>query len=454
MSKLNIKLTSPEGVTLYTEGAYCDKDIVVMPELESITVTPTSEVQNITPSEGYAGIKQITVEAAPSDAEFNIAYGEIEPTDTNKLWVKTTEPTAVSVVTNPAIIEGKAEIGIASTPTLCEAASAVVGTKVYLFGGFNDDGVLLSAIRIFDTTDNTISTLNVELPEPAAQMGAAAVDKKVYLFGGLSPNIYVFDTETETIITLDTLLPEQGLVNGYNNQYWVVAAAVGTRIYVCRRGNTYLEPDNLFYEFNTETNTITSTNIMPRGGEGVLCATAIGTDVYFVCWGSYGYELGILDTRYAVYDPTYVLMSSIPVPMALDAWTGDFMCAAAVGTKVYLFDHRSVFIYDTGTLTISRADNTPFAGTTAYVAAAVDKKIYLFDYFDEDFNHLNTINVFDTVPALAESNLLIDARGNDNMFNLMPNTEIGINAVYLGNANGQGEKVAAALYKDGAWVEI
>lgn len=68
MSKLNIKLTSQEGVTLHTEGTYCEKSIAVIPHLESITVTPTTEVQNITPSEGYAGIGSVRVEAGSGEA--------------------------------------------------------------------------------------------------------------------------------------------------------------------------------------------------------------------------------------------------------------------------------------------------------------------------------------------------------------------------------------------------
>ena len=63
-NKLNIKLTSQEGLTLHTEGTFCEADIAVVPHLESITVTPTTEVQNITPSAGYAGIGAIVVAAA------------------------------------------------------------------------------------------------------------------------------------------------------------------------------------------------------------------------------------------------------------------------------------------------------------------------------------------------------------------------------------------------------
>lgn len=63
-TQLNIKLTSQDGVTLNTEGKYCDKDIVVVPQLEDKVVKPTTEKQTITPSSGYAGIRSVEIEAA------------------------------------------------------------------------------------------------------------------------------------------------------------------------------------------------------------------------------------------------------------------------------------------------------------------------------------------------------------------------------------------------------
>jgi hypothetical protein len=63
-TQLNIKLTSQNGVTLNTEGKYCDKDIVVVPQLEDRVVTPTTEKQTITPSSGYAGIRSVEIKAA------------------------------------------------------------------------------------------------------------------------------------------------------------------------------------------------------------------------------------------------------------------------------------------------------------------------------------------------------------------------------------------------------
>ena len=63
MSTLNILLKSQDGITLNTKGKYCDKNILVAPQLEDKTVTPTTEQQIITASDGYAGIRQVIVKA-------------------------------------------------------------------------------------------------------------------------------------------------------------------------------------------------------------------------------------------------------------------------------------------------------------------------------------------------------------------------------------------------------
>ena len=79
-------------------------------------------------------------------------------------------------------------------------------------------------------------------------------------------------------------------------------------------------------------------------------------------------------------------------------------------------------------------------------------KVYLFG--GSGSSGLNTINAFAVALALTTNHMLINVGSSLNTFNLLPNVEIGVNAVYLGNADGVAEKVAAALYADGAWTEI
>ena len=67
--------------------------------------------------------------------------------------------------------------------------TAVVGTKIYLFGGLTDNGYL-NTIQEFDTTNNTITTLSTSMTASTG-IGTAAVGTKIYLFGGRSSNSYL-----------------------------------------------------------------------------------------------------------------------------------------------------------------------------------------------------------------------------------------------------------------------
>ena len=115
-------------------------------------------------------------------------------------------------------------------------AACAINDKIYLFGGHNTDtsagiyGTFLDSINVFDTTNNTISTLDVKLPVKMMNIGIAAMDTKIYLFGGSSANyeyhntIYEFDTLTNVIKKLDIELPEK--------MHGIAAATVNDKIYL------------------------------------------------------------------------------------------------------------------------------------------------------------------------------------------------------------------------------
>lgn len=64
---MQIDITNPNGVVLQTQGKYCAENISVIPQLEDIILTPSKGVQTVTPDEGKAGIKTVTVEKIPDD---------------------------------------------------------------------------------------------------------------------------------------------------------------------------------------------------------------------------------------------------------------------------------------------------------------------------------------------------------------------------------------------------
>lgn len=111
-------------------------------------------------------------------------------------------------------------------------AAAAVGTKVYLFGGRKDysSSGFYDTIYVFDTETETITTLPAKLPIAAGALATATVGNKIYLFGGFISGgftysgINVFDVDTETVTSLTTPLPTY-LSNS-------TAAMIGTKIYL------------------------------------------------------------------------------------------------------------------------------------------------------------------------------------------------------------------------------
>ena len=391
-------------------------------------------------------------------AEFNIAYGDTEPTDTSKLWIKTSEPEAARVVSK---VEGgiaELEAGIGTLPaTIYGIAAAAVGTKVYLFGGNKDNtsAGFLKTIYVFDTESNAITTLSATLPTAAGQIAAVAVGTKIYLFGGVNSStsssgyltkIYVFDTESNTITTLSAALPAKASD--------IAAAAVGTKIYLF--GGVYWSSGrvyrNTIYVFNTESNTITTLSVTLPTSASDIAAAAVGTKIYL--FGGQSGNSSYLNTIY-VFDTesNTITTLSATLPAAIYG-----IAAAAVGIKVYLFGGRSsntkktIYVFDAESNTITTLSVTLPTSATDIAAAAVGTKIYLFGGFSSAL--LDTINVFVVAFPLAVNNILIEASTTQNIFNLLPTVELGVNAVYLGNADGVAETAAAALYVDGAWTEI
>ena len=383
------------------------------------------------------------------EPEFNIAYGDTEPTDTSKLWIKTADPKVMKVTPNFVYRNGNIESGVATLPTAAlDIETATVGTAIYLFEGHSN------AVYVFDTLTNTLTRLSTTLPTAAYGIGVASVGTKVYLFGGevggdddsgsyiFLDTINVFDTITHTITTLDTKLPEASA--------GIAVAAVGTKVYLLGGATNGTSSYTSICVFDTLTNTITTLDAKLPYHLAGWKSVAIGTKVYLLV----GVELIVLDT----------LTNTITTDTSIFLGNAASSVPAVVGTSIYYFGGRYssngnsanlIRVFDTTNnafITVSTAT----LPTAAYGigVASVGTKVYLFGGYEQGSGELDTINVFTAFPSLAHNNLVIEPSNTKNQFNLLPNVEMGVNAVYLGNEEGIGEKVSAALYKDGAWVEI
>ncbi|TET36563.1 MAG: hypothetical protein E3J72_08230 [Planctomycetota bacterium] len=110
--------------------------------------------------------------------------------------------------------------------------SAQVGTKVYCIGGhgISYTGQKTDTVQVFDFADNSVSTL-APLPEPIAFSAAAAVGDNIYLIGGydndgvILSKVYRYDTLLDT---WDDGATEAALPVG---RWSFAAAAIGNTIY-------------------------------------------------------------------------------------------------------------------------------------------------------------------------------------------------------------------------------
>ena len=75
---MKIEIKDKNGVLLKTSGTYCAENIEVVPVVEDITVTPSTEAQVETPSEGYCGIGQVNIGAVTPDIDANIVPENIK----------------------------------------------------------------------------------------------------------------------------------------------------------------------------------------------------------------------------------------------------------------------------------------------------------------------------------------------------------------------------------------
>ena len=117
----------------------------------------------------------------------------------------------------------------------------------------------------------------------------------------------------------------------------------------------------------------------------------------------------------------------------------------------------TINVFDTETNSITTLSATLPTAAYYIAAAAVGTKVYLFggQYFSGNLNTINALTIF---ALLATNYVQLQIQMQKNLFNLIvgaaATVEVGVENVYLGNADGYAEKVAAALYIDGVWTEI
>ena len=386
------------------------------------------------------------------DASLNIAYGDTAPSDTSKLWVKTSEPNKVVVSSSvgSAIGEGDGsyqELNTAFSMRLYNAGSAVVGKKIYLFGGMPTGRY--TKIECFNTETDTISTLPTVLETGRRDIGCAAVGKKIYLFGGVTTMatqlIECFNTEDETITTLSVKMP--------SNHGAVKCVAFDNVIYVCCVDGYGI------YRFDTEKNTLVQVGNFGVAGYDAGVAI-VGTKIYVVGGKSSSTSTtGGTKIQYYNFGTNTFFYHSTQLPVGLYS-----MGCVAIGSKIYIIGGatgsstyaNTIYCFDTITGNIRELSTTLPVGLKSMSCEAIGDGVYIMGGTSN--LGVTTIGYFDSAAAVAVENGTLQIVNGENNFSLI-NTEemkieIGVGRVYKGNADGLGEKVEACLFKDDAWTII
>jgi uncharacterized repeat protein (TIGR03803 family) len=98
-----------------------------------------------------------------------------------KVTVSTGTTTLTS--TQTFIVHNSWSIGKAMPTGTARSSAAVLGGQIYVIGGLNESGTVISNVQIYNPTTNTWST-GTELPTVTQNSSAAVVNNILYLFGG------------------------------------------------------------------------------------------------------------------------------------------------------------------------------------------------------------------------------------------------------------------------------
>ena len=415
-----------------------------------------------------------SVPTGGGSVELNIAYGDTAPEDTSKLWCKTDEPSAVIISKELEFGEGgagdNAEVSTltATIPELMDRmAVGSFGNKIYLAGGRIRVTGSTDIISVFNTVDESITTISTKLPYVVQSAGSAVVGSKLYLLGGQSDNalnsamnkICYFDMETEEAKTVSATLPKVISSAG--------CAAVGKKVYLFggyRYVTNAFEHQTAIYCFDTETNSVEELDaVLPSGMYDMACA-AVGTKIYLLGGAR------VVGTTSS---------TSVDTILCFDTETSSFVDVSAklpqpifgsacisIGTAVYILGgadstasparQNTIYRYDTVRDVVSKL-GAEFPEARYYAGAGfANGSIYLFGGFTGSFlDDIQRIAI--ATVALAPDTMQIVPRDDMNIVTLIKGDdvlEIGVDTAYKGNADGVGERVEMALYKDGEWVEI
>ena len=385
-----------------------------------------------------------TLESGGS-AELNIAYSDTAPEDTSKLWVNARLPSKVTIANDVSptnLVEQISKLDTDLPKDFYGNAFAAVGNKIYLF--------LKNTLQVWDVASGEVDasfTTEIYFDEACT---ASAVGNNIFLFGGSSSSsssfsdaIYKFNTSTNTMETLETKMPVPIL--------GAKSVSVGSKIYIF--GGRVEGPTdvNSIYIFDTETSTVTRANVSLSVSQMYPGVAAVGKHIYI-------FELNKRIQMIDVDNMTSI--TTISAQLYYPAWG---ITAVTVGTKIYLFGGYDTRKFNTGIQLIQCLDTTTdtvrplsasFPHSRMYYAGGVniDDDVYLFG------SMLYSKWRYKFIPAKEPlTNSVIVSQGTDGKpFELMSGaTELNTNIKNVFSGNKTTAAWAPAYLHDGVnWYDV
>lgn len=419
----------------------------------STDITPDNTIQTLSTNGKYM-TSDITVQASGGGVTLNISYGNSAPSDTSKLWIKTSEGENINISN---VIENQVPqtfLQIDSLPfTLNYHTCQKAGNKIYIFGGLKNS-VATNEIYIYDLSTNTLTQSNATISVATSQLSSAIVGNKIYIFGGNTStgqvrNIY--DIETDTITTFSANITGDTFDGG--------AVAVGKYIYYFGGsiGGSYPSYRQYIRKYDTETdtvNTISGVSLTGTIGRIQMGISVIDTKIYLF-GGQYQYSGSNYSKLIVIYDTTTdtLTISSTELPAQASRCN-----SVLIGTDCYLFTQytTAIYKYDSVNNTIQTLTNIVLPSTNMLYDYPTQDTLNA--YFIGGYN-LSTIYKFSLQVDLTENNLLLlyNSIGTFPILNTA-DTQLRLNPIdcYKGNSSNIGQQVKIALYDTdtSTWVEI
>jgi len=198
------------------------------------------------------------------------------------------------------------------------AASAVVGTDIYVIGGSTNAPYVYNAFEKYDTTTNAWTSLPA-MPFQAFLMRGASVGGVIYIFGG---------STTQLVYRYD---PASGIWTALNNMPYLnwmgVPAVVNNKVYIFGGIDSADVVLNTTLEYDPSTDTWTTKASMPTARYAP--ATAVYNNKIYVLGGNYG------GNKNEIYDPaTDTWQTKANIPFRNYGWG----VAGALNGHIYFVD--------------------------------------------------------------------------------------------------------------------